>query len=182
MLCRLLFSSQARNFLNTWANVYSTRNTLLHWSFRTAPSYRSGPDSSVGIMTVTGWTVLSSKVSESDFFSYPPDWLPGPPSLPYNGYRFTSPMVNLSGRGFDHPSLSSTEVCVGRAAPLMSFLCLHRVLQGDVYHNLLRHMVLWPTSNSAEPHLPHSSLMSYSCSYNCGCINHLHSHHPSKRD
>jgi len=51
-------------------------------------------------------------------------------------------MVNLSGRGFDHPPLSSTEVCVGRAVPLVSFLYLHGVLQGDIYHNLLRHMVL----------------------------------------
>jgi len=48
----------------------------------------------------------------------------------------------MVGRGFDHPPLSSTEVRVGRAAPLMSFLCLHGVLRGDVYHNLLRHMVL----------------------------------------
>jgi len=177
----IFFPSQS--FLNTWANVYSTRNTLLHWvSFWTAPSYRSGPDSSVGIATFTGWTVFSSKVSGSDVFSYPPDRLPGPPSLPYNGYWFTSPMGNLSGRGFNHPPLSSTEVCVGRTAPLMSFLCPRGVLQGDIYHNLLRHMVLWPTGNSVEPHLPQSSLISYSCRYSYDCINHLHSHRPSKRD
>ena len=147
MLSRLLFHSQSRNFLNTWANVCSSRNTLLHWvSFWTAPCYLSGRESSVGIATFTGWTVFSSKVSGSDFFSYPPDWLLCPPSLPYNGYRFTLPTVNLSGRGCDHPPIFSTEVCVGRAAPLMSFLYLHGVLQGDVYHKLLRHMVLWPTS------------------------------------
>jgi hypothetical protein len=69
MLSCLLFSSQARNFLNTWANVCSTRNTLFHWvsSWR-APCYLGGRDSSVDIATFIGWTVFSSKVSGSDFF------------------------------------------------------------------------------------------------------------------
>jgi hypothetical protein len=43
-------------------------------------------------------------------FSTLPDWLWGPPSLLYNGYRVTILWLKRPGCGFDHPSISSTQV------------------------------------------------------------------------
>ena len=113
MLRPLLFPSQARNFLNTWANVCFTRNNWLHWvGFCKAPCYFSGRDSSVGIATFSTLDgVYFNSQWKRFYYSYHPDWLSGPPTLPYNGYRFTLPMVNLSGRGSDHPPLTQT-LCV----------------------------------------------------------------------
>jgi hypothetical protein len=62
-----------------------------------------------------------------------PDMPWGPPSLLYKGYRSSFPGVKRVGRGVYHPLPSSTEVKnEGRCTPT-SPLCLHGMLQSDLY-------------------------------------------------
>jgi hypothetical protein len=72
--------------------------------------YRGGRNSSVGIAARYG---LDGPVIESLWgtrFSAPVQTPWGPPSLLYNGYRFSFPVVKRTGRSVDHPPPSSAEV------------------------------------------------------------------------
>jgi len=51
----------------------------------------------------TGWTVLGSNPGEDEIFRIRPDRPWCPPSLLYNGYRASFPVVKRPGRGADHP-------------------------------------------------------------------------------
>ena len=57
----------------------------------------------------------------------------GPPSLVYNGYRSSLPVVKLPGRGVDHPVRFSAEVKNEWFCTSITALCLHDVLRGDLY-------------------------------------------------
>jgi hypothetical protein len=46
----------------------------------------------------------------SEIFCIRPDWPWGQPSLLYNGYRLSFPVLKRPGRGFNHPPLCSAEV------------------------------------------------------------------------
>jgi hypothetical protein len=56
-----------------------------------------------------GWTVRGSN-PDGDIFRTRPDRPWGPPSLLYNGYRFSFPGVKRPGRGVHHPPPSNAEV------------------------------------------------------------------------
>jgi len=50
-----------------------------------------------------GWTVQGSNRGGGEIFRTRPDRPWGPPSLLYNGYRFSFTGVKRPGRGVDHP-------------------------------------------------------------------------------
>jgi hypothetical protein len=57
-----------------------------------------------------GWIVRGSNPGEGEIFGTRPDRSWVSPSLLYNGYRVSFTGVKRSGRGVDHPPLSSAEV------------------------------------------------------------------------
>jgi len=70
-----------------------------------------GRNSIVGIATRYGLDGpgIESR-GEGEMFHTHPDWLWGPPSLLYHGYRVFLPGVKWPGRGIDHQNPSSAEV------------------------------------------------------------------------
>jgi hypothetical protein len=71
--------------------------------------------------------VRGMKLGGSEIYCVRPDRPRGPPSLLYNGYRVTFPVVKRPGHGVDHPPLSRTEVAN------TSHVCLIRKVMGDLY-------------------------------------------------
>ena len=73
-------------------------------------------------LLATGWTVRGSNPGGSDVFRTHLDRLWGPPSLLYNAYRVYCPGVKRSGRDFNHPPPSITDVKKrSRVKPVLSF-------------------------------------------------------------
>jgi hypothetical protein len=58
----------------------------------------------------TGWTVRASNLGRGEIFRTRPDRPRCPPSLLYNGYRFSLPAVKRLGHGFNHPFPSGVKV------------------------------------------------------------------------
>jgi hypothetical protein len=75
----------------------------------------------------TGRTVRVSNPVGGEIFRTRPDRSWGPPSLLHNGYWLTIPGVKRSGRGVDHPPLSSAEVKETEELYLWAFVVCYRV-------------------------------------------------------
>jgi hypothetical protein len=83
----------------------------------------SGPGSSVGIATDYGLAVRGSNPGGGEIFRTCPDWLWGPPSLLYSGYRVFPGSKVRSERDADHSPPSCAEVIYPPSGP-------HRVCNG----------------------------------------------------
>jgi hypothetical protein len=89
------------------------RHIISTYQYGTPSAYKNVPEwTFCGIedMLLVSWTVRGSNLGGGEIFSTRPDRPWGPPSLLYNGYRFSFPGVKRPGRGVDHPPPSSTVV------------------------------------------------------------------------
>jgi hypothetical protein len=71
--------------------------------------YADGQDRVVGLAAFTGWTVRGSNRGKSEILRTRSDWLRGPPSLLYNGYRVCFPVVRRQECSFNHPTPFSAD-------------------------------------------------------------------------
>jgi len=81
------------------------------WRFQSLLLLRKPQCLRAGIaLSATGCTVRGSNPGEGEIFRTRPDRPCVPPSLLYNGYRFSFQGVKQLGRGVNHPLPSSAEV------------------------------------------------------------------------
>jgi hypothetical protein len=95
-----------RTYVHTHIRTYV--HTYIHTYIHTY--YTLGRDSSVGIATRYGLDGPGFECQWGDISRSRPDRPWGPPSLLYNGYRFSFPGVKRQGRGVNHPLQSTADI------------------------------------------------------------------------
>ena len=106
----LRVSTKFREFLEQVRTYWLLRKDSAHFflcvghlfSFCTSSLQQAWRDRSVQRLA-TGWTVRGSNLGAAETFRTRPDWSWDPPSLLYNGYRVSFPVIMRPGRGVNHP-------------------------------------------------------------------------------